>query len=72
MSFTHPMHIHLVNFQVVKAMSLRVVNGCTLYELDFILEAILKGSSYRTNTSIFIDSSDERKVNYTALCNFKS
>lgn len=29
----HPIHIHLINFQVVKTLSLRLVSSCTLYEL---------------------------------------
>jgi FtsP/CotA-like multicopper oxidase with cupredoxin domain len=32
----HPMHLHLVNFQVVQTYSLKkTADNCTYYELDF-------------------------------------
>ncbi len=68
MPFRHPIHVHLINFQVVKILTLRLVSTCTLYELDFMVEAILKGSAHKNNRTIFMDRKDVRRINYTALC----
>lgn len=41
MSGAHPMHIHLVNFQVVKVYHLKMFDAATTYyEMDFILKAM--------------------------------
>lgn len=75
MGGAHPIHVHLINFQVVKVLSLRKtsnVNGCFLYELDFIVEAIKTGSSFLNNPKYFPDPSDLRNVSYTAICADKS
>lgn len=71
MSVGHPIHIHLINFQVIKILSLREIGECILYELDLIVQAILKGSPYINDTSIFIDPSDKNNINYTVLCTKK-
>lgn len=49
--FPHPIHVHLINFQVVKEYDLQrlmtnleskdLSQDCTIYELDFLLNAIL-------------------------------
>jgi len=32
----HPMHFHLINFQIIQTYSLKLTpEGCTFYELDF-------------------------------------
>lgn len=37
----HPIHVHLINFQVVKILTLRKTSGgCNVYELDFIVAAM--------------------------------
>lgn len=39
--FGHPIHVHLINFQVVREYDLLVTgNGCSVYELDFLLDAL--------------------------------
>ncbi len=44
-SFGHPIHVHLINFQVVREYDLLLIgNGsfssCSIYELDFLLDAL--------------------------------
>lgn len=39
-SESHPLHFHIVNFQVIEELSLKVTpEGCTLYELDYFRES---------------------------------
>jgi FtsP/CotA-like multicopper oxidase with cupredoxin domain len=42
--YGHPMHIHLINFQVIKIFKLLVLKSaagtCSFYELDYVLEAL--------------------------------
>lgn len=70
----HPIHVHLINFQVIRVLNLRFEksNKCTLYELDFIVAAILKNSTYMSNSTIFPNASDYRNVDYNYLCTIKS
>ena len=71
MTGTHPMHFHLINFQVIKILTLRKTSGgCTLYELDFLIEAITarSGTSFLKNLKYFPDQRDLRNVDYNALC----
>jgi spore coat protein A, manganese oxidase len=39
--FAHPMHIHLINFQVIREFDLRVIrtnnSKCSIYEMDFMI-----------------------------------
>lgn len=70
----HPIHVHLINFQVIKVLNLRFekTNTCTLYELDFIVAAmILNGSSYLNDRNIFPNASDIRNVDYNYLCTIR-
>ena len=44
MPIDHPIHVHLINFQVISKAKLRVWNytdnpSCSLYEIDFYKEA---------------------------------
>lgn len=71
MTSTHPMHFHLINFQVIKILTLRKTSGgCTLYELDFLIEAIKaeSGTSFMKDVKYFPDQNDLRNVNYNTLC----
>lgn len=73
MGGAHPIHVHLINFQVIKILSLRKTsNECTLYELDFIVEAMKTGSDFLNNLKYFPDPNDLRNINYTAICADKS
>jgi hypothetical protein len=54
----HPIHIHLINFQVVKQYSLKMVqDDCTLYEIDY-----LRNSKYKPFNGL----------NDTQMCNYIS
>jgi FtsP/CotA-like multicopper oxidase with cupredoxin domain len=40
--FAHPIHIHLINFQIIREYDLRVIttplqNQCSIYEMDFVI-----------------------------------
>lgn len=39
----HPIHVHLINFQVVKVLNLRLTPSktCTIYEIDFLAKAMI-------------------------------
>jgi FtsP/CotA-like multicopper oxidase with cupredoxin domain len=47
MGMDHPIHIHLINFQVVKVYDLRLYEGSssTKYELDFVAEGLKNAKS---------------------------
>uniref|UniRef100_A0A1J3CGV6 Spore coat protein A n=1 Tax=Noccaea caerulescens TaxID=107243 RepID=A0A1J3CGV6_NOCCA len=43
--FAHPIHVHLINFEVVKELTLRTIttadqSQCSLYELDYMIGAL--------------------------------
>jgi FtsP/CotA-like multicopper oxidase with cupredoxin domain len=49
MNFGHPIHIHLINYQVLNSYSVRYLSipidpnttkNCSLYNLDFLITAI--------------------------------
>lgn len=79
MSFGHPIHIHLIQFQVLEIYALKLFpapkkgdSDCTYYYMDFIkgrgLEAI---NSHKSNS--VIDAaylSTQNFTNYTLLCDF--
>ena len=68
----HPIHVHLINFQVKKVLSLRRLTPdslCVLYELDIVASSMqLPESIYKIDRKIFPNASDPRNVNYTYLC----
>jgi FtsP/CotA-like multicopper oxidase with cupredoxin domain len=42
----HPIHVHLINFQVIREYDLlKTKSGCAIYELDFLLDALLSFNS---------------------------
>ena len=48
MGIDHPIHIHLINFQVISVYDLKRCNnytGLTYYEMDFVAEALNKTNS---------------------------
>jgi FtsP/CotA-like multicopper oxidase with cupredoxin domain len=73
----HPIHVHLINFQVVKQYSLRMLlnTSCSLYGMDFYAAAISYAGG--PNSTVHYPDVDELykavfasgKVNYTILCN---
>lgn len=74
MFFPHPIHIHLINFQVIASYDVRwiILNpadpfaNCALYELDIILAAL------EANPSAKLRYKDAHggngAINYTYLC----
>lgn len=73
--FAHPVHVHLINFQVIGSYDVRVLaldpneakTQCAFYELDFILAAI----NYDKSSQGFKKYSHILKdglVDYTYLC----
>jgi hypothetical protein len=47
------MHFHLINFQVIKQYSLKIIDaGCTLYELDYFRESNLTQFQITDNTQL--------------------
>lgn len=67
----HPIHIHLINFQVVRVMKLKLYDKCTIYELDFIIEAMKKGTNLTVNINYFPNQSNLNIVNYANICKDK-
>ena len=55
MAFPHPIHVHLINYQLVKEYSLKKVNeNITYYHCDFFLEyAALNDSNCNPNSTYF-------------------
>jgi FtsP/CotA-like multicopper oxidase with cupredoxin domain len=52
-SESHPMHFHIVNFQVIEELSLKVtLEGCTLYELDYFRESLVKNFQIADNAAL--------------------
>lgn len=74
MTSQHPIHIHLINFQVVRVMDLISLTysnpeaSCTVYELDFLIEAMKTHNSLKSNTDYFPDPSNLNIVNYENIC----
>jgi FtsP/CotA-like multicopper oxidase with cupredoxin domain len=68
MSFAHPIHIHLINFQVVKVYTLRLFktaqSTCPYYQLDFVAAAVQNSTATDLQEDVFQDG----VVNYTYLC----
>ena len=69
MSIGHPIHVHLINFQVIGSYNVRIAkvgtSSCALYELEFILTAIKKHPDARNKfPDVFIGDG----YNYTYLC----
>jgi hypothetical protein len=65
---SYPISMHFTNFQIVKVLNLRKVRTCVLYELDFIIAAILTGSEHINDTSIFFNPKNTEDINYNVLC----
>lgn len=71
MDEAHPIHVHLINFQVVKILSLkRTTNDCTLYELDFMVEAMKDFKNFTDNTRYF-PTGDTNSIDYNNVCEDK-
>lgn len=76
----HPLHFHLVNFQVVKSYSLKKIEGpdvdqeCTLYILDYFRISGLARFQGKTNDQLCSElwglTVDEAKAIYEQLSNF--
>lgn len=68
----HPVHVHLINMQVTKVLSLRKLKPdslCVIYELDYVAAAMqLPRSIYKFDRKTFPNASDPRYINYTYLC----
>lgn len=70
----HPIHIHLINFQVVRVMNLIELTfsnpnvTCVLYELDFLIEAMKTHDSLKSNTDYFPNPNNLNIVNYENIC----
>jgi len=53
-------------------MKLRTLSTCTVYELDFIIEAMKTRSDLSSNTKYFPDQQNLDIVNYANICNDKA
>jgi FtsP/CotA-like multicopper oxidase with cupredoxin domain len=52
-SESHPIHFHLVNFQVLQELSLKAIpEGCTLYELDYFRESNISNFQIEDNAAL--------------------
>jgi spore coat protein A, manganese oxidase len=69
MNFAHPIHIHLINFQIINVFDLKlfksVVATCPYYQLDFIAQAVKNSTATDLQASVFFTNGS---VNYTYLC----
>lgn len=76
--YGHPMHIHLINFQVIKIFKLIVLkspaSACSFYEMDYVLEALEGANTTDENVTDFnaniysTDENGEETVNYNYTC----
>lgn len=75
----HPIHLHLVLFQVTEILKLRYINNtnlpttstayCAFYEMDFLLQAIVlsQNETVKTLLGLFVK---EGQIDYASFCNF--
>ena len=80
--FGHPIHVHLINFQVVREYDLLLIgNGsfssCSIYELDFLLDALAitptNANTQAHKSKSFKNQNDRsRGVNYSYVCQNKN
>jgi FtsP/CotA-like multicopper oxidase with cupredoxin domain len=58
-SESHPIHFHIINFQVMEELSLKTIpEGCTLYELDYFRESNISQFQIQNNSALclYLDS----------------
>jgi FtsP/CotA-like multicopper oxidase with cupredoxin domain len=77
--YGHPMHIHLINFQVIKVFRLLVLKtataACSYYEIDYVLEALDAASDTDAGVSDIkakvygVDENGDQTVDYNYTCN---
>lgn len=79
--FGHPIHVHLINFQVVREYDLLLIgdgsfSSCSIYELDFLLDALAitpTNANTQAHKSKSFNNQNDRSsgVNYSYVCKNK-